>query len=357
MKMRMKRKKKSRNLEIFWNKISNAFLQAIQNEQVKELIVEYRKSWNIHGHATTREELESQIRQMFLQDAGLVDGAILGGGEKIRRDGNKVFVTMKSDSGRATEWHWSNPFDLTDGGMILVPEWKERLIRILSNIDTLQDYSWIFEPRLFSREEVIIIPISHMAIDTLHKRTFLRRLRSDILNQLRLDYFLHWPLFFYYILTGDAKLAMSIGAFQFMPYRLFVIEDDYQESLLIKSYGNADSALLLDFVTANKEEIRKLNSLLNNPHASGRSLKEQVILMESKKVTKNRDLALMHESKNAVKNSDYLSALNKEGLRTGKVPSSYELKDNPLLKNIKPAMDRVKAYKSRAKKLSENITK
>lgn len=349
-------KMKNKRLDIFWNRTHNAFLAAIQNEEVKKYIEEYRETWHLHGHASTTDELENQIRQMFLQDAGLVNGAEFKDYGGIERNGNEVFIITKGMDGRETRWSLNNPFIITDGDKILVPENKQRLIHILSDKKRIEEYSWIFEPRLQVIESEIVYPLSHILISILHKTDFLRRL-SLLLGRLNLDYFLHWPLFFYYILTGDPKFVLENVAFQFMPYRLFVVCDDhFHKSWLIKSYGNADIPLLQDFIKINKSKLKKLSEILNNPNTSGRSIKELNILMRSKEMKKNRDLALIFESPNIKKNSAYLDALRKEGLRTGKIPSSYELKNNPSFRKNKLAENRIKSYKSRAKKFVEKIS-
>ena len=318
MKPKAKTKGESKNLylELFWNGIVNGFRAAIRNEKGINSIKYYRKKWDLDGHASTPEELRKQIENLFSKD-------------------------VKNDH------------------LLNVPESKKILINILSNVQNDQSQFWIFEPRLQSVESGVVFPrpVDTTIIDTLHGMDFLRDLRLKIMNPINLDYFLHWPLFFYYILTGDDKFMIKIKAFQFKPYRLFVVHDNEQPFWLIRSYGNANISLFHDFIKNNKSNLRALSRLLNNSNPTGRSLKELDILASSKTVIKNLDLAIMHEIKQGKNNSDYLSLLQKQAMRTGKVESSYELRDNPSLRKAKAAKNAVKTKKSRAKKLANDINR
>ncbi|MGB2580621.1 MAG: hypothetical protein WBC83_02905 [Minisyncoccia bacterium] len=247
-------------LEAWWQKNINTFLYAVENPDVQKAIQEYRNFWLTGEVGTTPNELKRIIQRIFLKDCERnkdLSKLTYGNGLAIRR-GDDYYVISK-DGQRETEWKISNPFEIFNSDEILKPQTKMRLVEMLANPS---EYGWLFETRHSINEEVLVYPSSHTTIYNLHKLTFLHTLDIHILGRYNLDYFVFWPMFFYYAITNDVNFVIKNVAFLHYPVKLFLVKDGEHEILEFRLYGNCNFNEISNFISDNKKKLDKLNRLM-----------------------------------------------------------------------------------------------
>lgn len=247
-------------LEAWWQKNINTFLYSIENPEVQKAIQEYRNFWLTGEVGTTPDELRRVIKRIFLKDCerGKDLSKLTYGNGLATRRGDDYYVTSK-DGQRETEWKLNNPFEIFDGDEILKPQTKMRLVNMLASPS---EYGWLFEPRYSINEESIVYPPSHTTIYNLHKLTFLHTLDLHILGRYNLDYFVFWPMFFYYAITNDVNFVIRNVAFAIPPVKLFLVRDGEHEVLDFRLYGNCNFNEISDFIKSNKKKLGTLNKLM-----------------------------------------------------------------------------------------------
>lgn|SRR3989338_2786278 len=276
---------KKRWLRNWWQRNINTFLYATENPEIKNAIRDYRRTWLTDETAKTPEELEKILKRIFLKDAefGKDLTKLTWSGAHVEKEGEDYYLSPeKSKDGYikvppgshqiSNRWKIENPFHIFDDE-ILVPEWKMRLIRMMSDPNNEKNV-WLFDPRFSIREENIIYPSSHIAISTLHKFGFLRTLDMHILGRLNLDYFVFWPMFFYYALTDDIDYVLKNASFLTYPIRAFLVDDGEHRNLVLRFYGDCNFNEMANFLKNNKKSFERLTKMLGNPAITGSNIKD-----------------------------------------------------------------------------------
>jgi hypothetical protein len=282
--------KKQKWLHEWWKKNTNTFLYALENKEIKEAIVEYRNIWLTGETAKTPEDLELVLKRIFLKDCegGRNISEIRYQGCPVRRDGEDYYFTAENkETGRTTEWKLDNPFRVFDSDQLLRPETKMRLIKMLANPS---ENSWLFEPRYMINEEIITHPSSHNFIHTLHSLHFLRPLDIHVLGRYNLDYFVFWPMFFYYAITDDIDYVLKNVSFLHYPVKLFLVKDGQHDTLQLRMYGDCNFNEISNFIIDNKTDLSKINKLMGVPGITSGEIRDYHIYKLSKKITKKVEL-------------------------------------------------------------------
>lgn len=252
------------------------------------------------------------------------------------REGDEYYLIATSNTGTVTKWHLNNPFYIFYD-ILGVPESKMQLIKMLSDPSNKEN-SWIFEQRFLINEEFWIYPNPHNLITTLHESLFLDPLRTHILNRLKLDYFVFWPMFFYYALTDDINYVLQNVAFLPSPVKAFVVEDSDCLNLNLKIYGNCNFNEISSFINENKSDLNKLSRLLGNSNVSGGDI---------------RDFYIYQTRKNK-KDIDALAELNEKGIfKIRGIPK----KDKSYAELIKEQALKDKAYRRNNKIIRSSFKK
>ena len=347
---------KKRWLKNWWQKNINTFVYAIENPEIKKEIENWRKRWTNGETSTTPDGLYKILKRVFLNDLG--GKPILKRWVRdnctIRREGDEYYSICKNKDGRETKWYFPNPFVFFDGE-ILVPEAKMKLLTMLSNIHK-EENQWILEPRLFIQENAIIYPPSHILISTLHEFRFLDYVKFWILRRLNLDYFVFWPMFFFYALTDDIEYTIKNATVFIYPIQIFLVDENTfsPKYLVFRLYGDCNFNEIFNFIKDNKSKLNRLNKLMGNPNISARSLRD-FYFYSSEKKPKELSLELFGEDfTNKVEGNPYLKGL----LREAKKSKDPAYIGAPQLKEItKEKENIIKVTKSLVKSEIETITK
>ncbi len=276
---------KKKWLKNYWQRNINTFLYAIENPEIQEAIRKYREIWLTNEIGRTPEELEPILKRIFLKEAESgrdLDNLTWDGNKVVKEDGEYYVIAKRGKDGytkvplgstlqESTKWHLSNPFYIFNDDQILKPEWKLRLTKMLANP---KENSWLFEPRFAINEAIIVHPSSHMGIMTLHELSFLRPLDMHVLGRLNLDYFVFWPMFFYYALTDDMDYIIENVGFLTYPVKVFLVEDGEHKNLVFRFYGDCNFNEIQKFISENKVNFEKLTKLLGNPSVTGSGMKD-----------------------------------------------------------------------------------
>src|SRR3989344_2724730 len=262
---------KKRWLRGWWQRNINTFLYATENPEIKNAINDYRKRWLTDETAKTPEDLEKILKRIFLKDAESYRdlSKLTWRGVPMEREGDDYYSSPSSKN--FTRWKLENPFYIFNDNEILVPETKMRLTRWLA--DPLKN-SWLFDPRFALREETYVYPSSHISISTLHNFGFLRPLDIHILGRLNLDYFVFWPMFFYYALTDDIDYVLDNASFLTYPIRAFLVDDGEHRNLVLRFYGDCNFNEMANFLKNNKKSFERLTKMLGNPAITGSNIKD-----------------------------------------------------------------------------------
>ncbi len=249
-------------LEEWWKKNTNTFLYALENDEIQKAISEYRKYALNDEIGKSPEEIKTILKRVLLkwcEDGRDITKLKYKGFSVKKIDDDYYIESFNQNNNDISYGLLDNPFRIFDSDQILKPEAKLELIELLS--DPLHN-SWIFEPRYAINEETLVYPTSHNIINTLHGLPFMRPLDINILGRYNLDYFIFWPMFFYYALTDDVEYVLKNVNFLHYPVKLFLIEDGWHEVLNFRLYGNCNFNEISNFIEDNKKELTKINKLM-----------------------------------------------------------------------------------------------
>lgn len=287
--LRMNYPTKKRWLEEWWKKNINIFLYSLENEEISKTITEFRDRFCGGKTSTDPKKLEIIIKRLFLKDVEnrpRSEHAVFKD-LKVVREGDEYYSYAISPDGKQNKWHIGNPFHIFDGEL-LGARGKPELINRLANIHQGEN-TWLFEQRFFINEHFSAYPTSHHLITLLHNLTLLKYIHYHIINRLRVDYFVFWPMYFYYILTGNIDFVLNYTIPLMRPVQLFLVRDphtDY-EFLSIKLFGDCSFHEIYNFIEDNKKNFIELNKLMGNRTVSARSLDDYEYY---KRRTKQEDL-------------------------------------------------------------------
>ena len=347
---------KKRWLKNWWQKNINIFLYAIENDEIQKAIKEYRSYSLTNETAKNKEDLKRVLKRVFLKDVERhIDLTKLKFGNGIAvREGDDYSIICKN-GGTETKWKLSNPFEIFDGDIILKPQTKLRLIEMLSDP---ANNGWIFEQRYSIHEQTFSHPPTHNVIDTLHNLGFLRSLEMHILSHYNLDYFVFWPMFFYYALTDDVDFVINNVIFLNYPIKLFLVDEEDSQILKLRLYGDCNFEEIYGFIKSNKKKFNRLNKLMGNSSISSRDISDYYIYKTKKEFGKN-DINVIGElsRKNVFKlNKNKSKRINPEKsysdyLKTATIQDrGYQMNNESTRKAFKKEINRVRTVSSQVKK-------
>jgi len=332
-------------LEEWWKKNTNTFLYALENEEVKQAIVEYRNYALIEETGTTPEELRVILRRIFLKDCegGRDISTLKYLGSPVKRVGDDYYIqVLNKKTGVIADGLLDNPFRVFDDGYILRPEAKIQLIEMLADPSK---NSWLFEPRYAINEETIVYPSSHNLIGTLHSLHFLRVLNTQVLGRYNLDYFIFWPLFFYYAITNDINFVLKNVNFLHYPIKLFLVEDEWHKVLQFRLYGNCNFNEISNFMKDNKSSLSKINKLMGVTTVTSGEIRDYHIYKTAQKIENPIKLVVELIEKKLIKSTtnspkNYKEYLKKASIRDGNYRGNNHenresfKKENNLIKTV-----------------------